>query len=508
LKEHAKPVRALAYAPDGKSLASGGDDHKVCVWTTDKEPKATVLTGHPGEVTAVAWSPDSKTLASAGAHSASMLDAGLIKLWDAPKWQERKKAPAFAVPPVTALAFTGQGKTLLAASQSNVARFFDVASGKEQFALRGHLGWVSSLAVARGGDIVATGSVDGRAKIWMPSAMKTRDSIKASSEAVCSVIFSPDDRWLATGTGDGLVKLWHTASAEPAKTLVDKHTGAVLALAWSPNGKWLISGGADGKLLLWDMDPKSDKFGKVLDTVADAHGKAITCLGWGIEGVKQNMQGTLISVPHDKIFYSGSLDGGVKQWTVEGDKLRKGKEIANMGSGVLCLVHLPESQKIVATGHEDGKVRLSDYETGKPAMGLKTNVLTGHTGPVTGIVFKVYEEEQQRTSARLITASGDQTIKYWGYPGGEASLTVRGHGGPLTCLTLGPPGDDSLVTGSTDTTAKLWNPRGGQERWTFNPTGSAVRAVAVSNDSYTIVVGHQDGTVKIYRAGKAGTVIE
>src|SRR5262249_41560470 len=125
--------------------------------------------------------------------------------------------------------------------------------------------------------------------------------------------FAPDDRWLATGSGDGSLKLWEVATGKEVKTL-GNHKGGVLALAWGAEGKMLISGGADGTVKLWDTDADSKTFGTELASV-QAHDKEVTCLGLAHDG---------------KRLASGGADGTVKIWSLANPVL----DLAGPGPGV------------------------------------------------------------------------------------------------------------------------------------------------------------------------------
>jgi WD40 repeat protein len=473
LKEHSGPVLTLAYAPDGALLATGGADKIINIWEVETGKKKRSLTGHPQEVTALAWSDDAKKLASAGAQTVHHLETGLIKLWNTATW-EQTPAPSFAVAPVFSVSFSHNGKTLITAAKDNAVQFWDVESGKEQFSLKGHLGWVRSLAVARGGLCVVSGSFDGTAKIWMPRALARQDVIQSSKQPVLAIVFSPDGRWLATGSADGAIKIWDVASAQAVKALAG-HEGAVQALAWSADGKTLVSGGVDGRLKLWNVDGSSSTFGNELDSVK-GHDKEVTCLA-GI-------------TPAGRLA-SGGNDGSAKGWTIEGGKFGKEPVVVKTEAGpVLCLA-LHASNEMLATGHEDHKIRLWNTAARMPAQ---PTLLSGHTAPVTALVFS----GEQRSL--LFSASADRSIKLWNLGNATEAYTLRGHGNIVTALALSPKTRHTLVSGSTDRTVKLWEPDLLEERMTLTSHTTAVRAVAISWDATIIAAAAQDGTVRLWRA--------
>ena len=77
LKGHADEVLAVAFSPDGKTLATGSKDQTVKLWDVATGKETATLRGHESTVAAVAFSPDGKTLATAGGHDKT------VRLWDA-----------------------------------------------------------------------------------------------------------------------------------------------------------------------------------------------------------------------------------------------------------------------------------------------------------------------------------------------------------------------------------------------------------------------------------------
>ena len=83
-------------------------------------------------------------------------------------------------------------------------------------------------------------------------------TLEGHTSWVASVAFSPDGKLLASGFGDGTIKLWDVATGREVRTL-EGHTDIVLSVAFSPDGKILASGSDDGTLKLWDI---SDLLGR------------------------------------------------------------------------------------------------------------------------------------------------------------------------------------------------------------------------------------------------------
>jgi WD40 repeat protein len=87
-------------------------------------------------------------------------------------------------------------------------RVWDVRSGKQRAALKGHTGSVFDLASV--GKLLASAGQDGTVRLWDLSTGKQRSVLKVSNHAFC-VAFSPDGRLLAAGDGDGFIRLWSVA---------------------------------------------------------------------------------------------------------------------------------------------------------------------------------------------------------------------------------------------------------------------------------------------------------
>lgn len=287
--DHGGPVAAVLFSPDDEYLLSaGGDDRpevvrgksmagRVRLW---KLAKGTKEAGPPplrDGLLAAALSPDGTSLAVSGGGvlrgprgRPTVVEPGEMALIDV----TGKKKTAPLVGPsfdYRCLAFSPDGKTLAAGGSPQGRRgldlaaggpvvLWDVAKGKETATLKGHRGYVQSLAFSSDGKRLASagrvppaqggGAWTGEVKLWDVATGKETASPPAGEGQAWAVAFSPDGKLVASAGDDGVVRLWDVAKGAEFAALKG-HRSAVQTLAFSPDGKLLASGGRE--LKLWDV---------------------------------------------------------------------------------------------------------------------------------------------------------------------------------------------------------------------------------------------------------------
>jgi uncharacterized protein with WD repeat len=302
---------------------------------------------HP--VRALAMNPSKANLAAARANRLSIYDTAsgnVLKTLIDPQLKSPDNKPLQTAHStiIEALAFSPDGKTLASGSFREVF-LWDAQSGQLLARCRDFSDRVVALGFSPDGKLLATGggapTEDGEVKILDTSSGRPILSIKnAHSDTVYGVSFSPDGKKLATCGADKFIKVFELPGGKFLKSF-EGHTHHVLAVAWKSDGKILVSAGADNAIKVWDYAKGEQvrSFGN--------HAKQITHLAF------KGRSSEIVTCSGDRTVRFWNIDTGSNGLAIGGSQ------------DFLYAVDVSADGKIVASGGEEGIVRLYNATNGK-----------------------------------------------------------------------------------------------------------------------------------------------
>jgi WD40 repeat protein len=281
------PVTALACTPPGAQTnlcLTGCHDGKARIWDLDSKPEKgkredtpllELKGSHQGAIRCVAFSPDGKVCATGGEdHEIHLFDTTTGEmLYSAPS----NKDAAGHRDTVTSLQFTTQGQ-LVSASRDDTVRVWNLsAAGAEeaQSPIKRRSCEVAHLGVSRDGKLLLDEHGVEMGVLTLPNRFTwtTFRNPTAMGEAGFNrlALFSPDSRFVLTATGQqGLLQLWsmNKVRSHQVRQFIAGSPSATTAAAFAPSGAFVVAGNQDGKINIWAV-PHADEIRKIVGKVSE-----------------------------------------------------------------------------------------------------------------------------------------------------------------------------------------------------------------------------------------------
>lgn len=459
---------ALAFAPNGKVLATGGDDRVVRLRDLaepDRPRTVAEMPAQPEDVESLAFSADSRTLVSGNYD-------GSVHLWDVSDPRRPTvlvRFPAHSAPVFEAV-LSPDGNLLVTASADKTARLWDLSNRRAPVrlaALTGQAGTVWSAAFSPDGRTVATASEDGAVRLWDVTDRRRPHPLAQLTDpaggSMKSVAFSPDGRILAAAGSNHDTTLWAITDPHRPTALgtLTGHVGPLQAVAFSPDGRTVATGGWDHTVRVWDIaDPRQPATSATLT----GHTNAIRSLAFSSDGR------TLASASADHSALLTRLPGSI----LSGHR------------AALSAVGFSPNGQLSVVGSDDDTARV--WDVGEPHRPKQLATLAGRSGEIKAVAFSP-------DGHTVAIGSSDSSIGLWDmsdprHPRALPALT--GHTGGVRSLAFRPRSDILASSSSSDPVVRLWDlrdPRHPRAAGALPDQGSGMMSIAWSPDGRTLATG-------------------
>jgi WD40 repeat protein len=427
---HSSRITTVAIHPNKHLLVSGGADNQLVVWSVDENTPLQTLSDHTETLVGVAFSPDGTNLISVSVN-------GQIILWETQTWTAVYRR-SVATLRLTGVSFSPNGRLVALSAGSpfagdltqNAVLVWDVLQGQVIRQYLGHSLQVNDVAFSPDSRYIFSGSVDMTVRVWAsdPQARfwRVQESFNSQGDMEEFTAIATDfQNQLITATIQNYTLVsWRLAGKDfPPERVAEfganQHTDRINALAI--HGNRLASASSDRTIIVWDLDTLQPLF------TLTGHTNQVNDVAWSPDGQ------ILASASRDRtvILWDGSTGAMLRQFTPVHT------------NSINSLAFSPDGQTLLSAS-EDRTLILWDVNTGQVIRRF-----TGHLGGVLDVVFLP-------DGQTALSVSQDQTLILWQVATGQALRTYEGHNDWVTKLSVSPNGQFAISV-ARDKTVRVWD---------------------------------------------------
>lgn len=453
---HNGPIYCVGFAPDGKSVATGGYDKRILLWRPEDVPEfnlrellergqpvvaAVELKGHTGAVQDLAFSKDGHLIVSGGRDNA-------VTVWSVDSARAIKTFRGHYAG-VRSVTISSDGREIVSGSQDQRAIVWHLDEYEEIRTLEGRTIAGHEDAILNGsfspkGDRIVTASRDRTARLWSVETGALLQTLQEGHDYLASrAEFFPDGRTLVTAAADNTVRMWSVESGTQILRLSE--TGRSAALDVSRDGRWLVTGSDGDSALLWDVP-----------SLVEASQKSVA---------EEDNGGSI-------------------------ESFRPSRRLVGH-NGIVTMARFSPTADLLLTCDTNGRCILRHIETNEIIWNVRY-----HTRRINDAAFTP-------DGRQILTASSDHTVsRLDALTGEEIAPLILKHESSVMSLRLSPDGTRALTVAQLDrdeaqaSRVTLWDVATARELDAFNLEQFAVTSIDFAPDGRTALAVCSDNVVR------------
>ncbi|MDJ0661112.1 MAG: AAA family ATPase [Crocosphaera sp.] len=407
-EKHQNRIRRIVFQPSGKLFASTGDDTTIKIWEFEESEltqesklilQQTIL-AHKQPIWSMAFNKEGNLLASV---SDDLYGQEILKVWQFNKDNYQEK-------PL-------------------------------EYILEGHKHGVLDVSFHPKNKVLASGGRDGTIRLWnlenienirqSEFTLSDNEILYDTEHSIHTIAFSSEGEWLASGDSIGNIIIWKILEDNCHKLLdklPEKHEKCVRSVVFSHKSEYLATASDDESIIIWKLDGENWQFHRRL--------------------LKHKSRVWEVNFSDDDQFLiSCSDDLTVRVWDVnDGTYLYK---LSGYSTKILSLAPNPNQTNIIATAHEDRKIRIWDSEKSNCIQTLPLEHQEGHSSWVWSVAYSP-------NGKLLASGSDDTTIRIWDTENYECLAVLREHSDWVRSVYFSPD-NQKLASCGDDRTVRLWD---------------------------------------------------